>query len=55
MYIVRVEAEDRNRFIDHMLSNGVSAGVHYKPLTHYPHLFPGDTPSRLPSECGRLW
>lgn len=39
LYVVRVE--DRNRFIDHMLENGVSAGVHYKPLTHYPHLFPG--------------
>lgn len=39
MYVVRVQ--DRNRFIDHMLANGVSAGVHYKPLTHYPHLFPG--------------
>jgi perosamine synthetase len=39
--VVRVAAKDRNRFIDHMLANGVSAGVHYKPLTHYPHLFPG--------------
>lgn len=39
LYVVRVD--DRNRFIDHMLENGVSAGVHYKPLTHYPHLFPG--------------
>lgn len=36
-----VRVDERNRFIDHMLSNGVSAGVHYKPLTHYPHLFPG--------------
>ncbi len=41
LYVVRVHAEDRNRFIDHMLANGVSAGVHYKPLTHYPALFPG--------------
>lgn len=41
LYVVRVAAENRNRFIDHMLDNGVSAGVHYKPLTHYPHLFPG--------------
>lgn len=40
--IVRVPAVHRNRFIDHLLSNGVSAGVHYKPLTHYPHLFPGE-------------
>ena len=39
LFVVRVD--ERNRFIDHMLANGVSAGVHYKPLTHYPHLFPG--------------
>jgi perosamine synthetase len=41
LYVVRVQASDRNRFIDHVLSKGVSAGVHYKPLTHYPNLFPG--------------
>jgi perosamine synthetase len=40
LYVVRTE--ERNRFIDWMLSRGVSAGVHYKPLTHYPHLFPGE-------------
>ena len=41
LYVVRVPAEDRSRFIDHMISHDVSAGVHYKPLTHYPNLFPG--------------
>jgi perosamine synthetase len=40
LYIVRVE--ERDRFVDHMLANDVSAGVHYKPLTHYPNLFPGE-------------
>jgi perosamine synthetase len=40
LYIVRVD--DRDRFVDHMLANDVSAGVHYKPLTHYPNLFPGE-------------
>lgn len=40
LYVVRVE--ERNRFVDHMLESGVSAGVHYKPLTHYPHLFMGE-------------
>lgn len=39
LFVVRVA--DRDRFVSHMLSCGVSAGVHYKPLTHYPHLFPG--------------
>lgn len=42
LYVVRVRADDRDRFIDHMLSNDVSAGVHYKPLTHYKNLFPGN-------------
>lgn len=42
LYVIRTSAENRNRFIDHMLANDVSAGVHYKPLTHYPHLFPGE-------------
>lgn len=35
LYVVRVPAVHRPRFIQHMISNGVSAGVHYKPLTHY--------------------
>ena len=35
LYVVRVPAQDRPRFIQHMVSNEVSAGVHYKPLTHY--------------------
>lgn len=34
LFVARVE--DRDRFIDHMLARGVSIGVHYKPLTHYP-------------------
>lgn len=40
LYVVRLE--ERDRFIDHMLTKDISAGVHYKPLTHYPHLFPGE-------------
>lgn len=35
MYVVRVKDTDRDRFIEHLISQGVSAGVHYKPLTHY--------------------
>lgn len=35
LYVVRVPAKDRDRFIQHMITRGVSAGVHYKPLTHY--------------------
>lgn len=38
MYVLRVPPISRTRFIEHMLSQGVSAGVHYKPLTRYPNL-----------------
>jgi perosamine synthetase len=41
LYVVRVASANRNKFIDHMLAHDVAAGVHYKPLTKYPHLFPG--------------
>jgi perosamine synthetase len=35
LFPVRVPAESRAAFIGHMLAAGVSAGVHYKPLTSY--------------------
>lgn len=35
LFYVRVAAEERDRFIDHMLLNGISAGVHYKSLNNY--------------------
>lgn len=35
LFVVRVKECDRDRFIQHMIRNDVSAGVHYKPLTHY--------------------
>jgi perosamine synthetase len=37
---VRINATNRDRFIDHMLAHGVSAGVHYKPITYYKGVFP---------------
>jgi len=37
MFVVRMD--NRNAFIDYMLSQGISVGVHYKPLTHY-DIFP---------------
>jgi perosamine synthetase len=39
LYVARVPTEHRDRFIAHMISGGVSAGVHYKPLTHYADTF----------------
>ena len=44
LFAVRVGARDA--FVDHMLASGVSAGVHYKPLTHYPWF--GTDPASLP-------
>jgi perosamine synthetase len=34
LFIVRTETRDR--FVDYLLARGISAGVHYKPLTRYP-------------------
>jgi perosamine synthetase len=39
LYAVRVPAHDRDRLIDHLRANGVSAGVHYKPLYKYGQVF----------------
>ena len=36
LYPIRVDARKRNRTIQHLLSKGISAGVHYKALTEYP-------------------
>jgi perosamine synthetase len=54
LYAARVPAADRQRFIQHMISQGVSAGVHYKPLNHYPLLFPGAHGSDTPV-TERVW
>lgn len=50
IFHVRINEADRNRFIDHMLAHGVSAGVHYKPLNTYP-MFP-QTPLEV---TDRVW
>ena len=34
LFVIRTA--DRDRFVDYLLARGISAGVHYKPLTHYP-------------------
>lgn len=54
MYVVRVPAQRRPDFIRHMIANGVSAGVHYKPLNHYKALFPDADPSATPV-TERVW
>lgn len=41
MYVIRVPARSRAGLIAQMIGQGVSAGVHYRPLYHYTALFPG--------------
>lgn len=53
LYYIRVAPELRPRLIEHMINNGVSAGVHYKPLNHYKALFP-DTENDTPV-AERVW
>jgi dTDP-4-amino-4,6-dideoxygalactose transaminase len=50
LFVLRIAEEKRNLFIDYLLSKGISAGVHYKPLNTYP-IFP-NTP--LPV-TDRVW
>jgi perosamine synthetase len=54
LYVVRVPAERRPDFIRHLIMNGVSAGVHYKPLSHYKNLFPDARPEETPV-TERVW
>lgn len=39
LLVARVDEDERNNFIDHMLAHSISVGVHYKPLNTYP-IFP---------------
>jgi perosamine synthetase len=43
LFPIRVDAEQRDLLIDYLLSKDISAGVHYKPLSHYP-MFDGYVP-----------
>lgn len=43
LFPIRVDADRRDSLIDYLGANGISAGVHYKPLNHYP-MFSGDVP-----------
>ena len=52
--MVRTEPERRNSLIDHLLARGVSAGVHYKPLTHYPPYAGQHTPPVTEREWRRM-
>lgn len=54
LYPIRVPAEHRDGLIDALLARGVSAGVHYKPLYHYPMFADLDRPEVVDREWQRL-
>ena len=53
LYVIRVDAEIRDQVIDHLRANGVSAGVHYKPLTQF-DIYRQATPPVTRKEWRRL-
>lgn len=54
LYPIRVDAERRDGLLDYLAENGVSAGVHYKPLTYYPMFGDQPTPPVTEREWRRL-
>jgi len=53
LYPIRVPAQYRNGLIDYLLEQGISAGVHYKPLTYYP-MYEQETPPVTEREWQKL-
>lgn len=53
LYVIRVPQDKRDYIIDTLKSNDISAGVHYKPLTHYP-MYKQKTPPVTEREWRRL-
>ena len=54
LYPIRVDAGKRNALIDWLLERGISAGVHYKPLTEYSMYNDQPTPPVTEREWQRL-
>jgi perosamine synthetase len=53
LYPIRVAAKYRDGLIDYLLLQGISAGVHYKPLTYYP-MYAQATPPVTEQEWRKL-
>jgi len=54
LYPIRVDVEKRDKILDYLLAEGISVGVHYKPLTHYPMYSDQPTPPVTEREWKRL-
>ena len=53
LFYIRVEKNLRDGIIDYLRDNDISAGVHYKPLTHY-SIYNQETPAVTEQEWQRL-
>lgn len=54
LYCIRIDSERRNALIDHLAKRGISAGVHYQPLTCYPMYADQPTPPVTEREWQRM-
>jgi len=54
LFPIRVAAERRDSVISYLIERGISAGVHYKPLTYYSMYADQPTPPVTDSEWRRL-
>jgi len=54
LFVVRTDASLRNSLLDHLTARGISAGVHYKPLTYYAPYADHRTPEVTDREWRRL-
>lgn len=54
LYAARVDADKRDALLDHLANRGISAGVHYAPLTRYPMFADQPTPPVTEREWRRL-
>ena len=54
LYVIRVDADKRDTLIDHLAENGISAGVHYRPITTYSIYADQPTPPVTEREWHRL-
>lgn len=54
LFVVRTEAGLRNSLLDYLTTRGISAGVHYKPLTYYAPYASQRTPEVTEREWRRL-
>lgn len=54
LFVVRTEPDLRNGLLDYLTARGISAGVHYKPLTYYAPYAGQRTPDVTEREWRRL-